>query len=106
MIIPALTTIADEQFKEDMTLCPARALIYYLDCTQDLQGTRSLLFISFKTGHSSDIKPATLSLWWKQIILMCYKQVDQDALDLVQVKAHDIRAFAASMAFYSGISVD
>ena len=37
---------------------------------------------------------------------MCYKQADQQALDLVQVKAHDIRAFAASKAFYGGVSVD
>ena len=32
----------------------------------------------------------------KQTILLCYKQADQQALDLVQVKVHDIRAFAAS----------
>ena len=30
----------------------------------------------------------------------------QQALDLVQVKAHDIRAFAVSKAFYGGVSVD
>ena len=42
----------------------------------------------------------------KQTILLCYKQADQQALDLVQVKAHDIRAFAASKAFYGGVSVD
>ena len=29
--IPALTTIVDRQFKEDRTLCPGRALRYYLD---------------------------------------------------------------------------
>ena len=34
------------------------------------------------------------------------KQADQQALDLVQVKAHDIRAFVASKAFYGGVSVD
>ena len=39
-------------------------------------------------------------------MLLCYKQADQQALDLVQVKAHDIRAFTASKAFYSGASVD
>ena len=50
--------------------------------------------------------PATLSSWLKQTILLCYKQADQQALDLVQVKAHDIRAFAASKAFYGGVSVD
>ena len=66
----------------------------------------SLLFISFKKGHTSDIRPATLSSWLKQTILLCYKQADQQALDLVQVKAHDIRAFAASKAFYGGVSVD
>ena len=104
--IPALTTIVDRQFKEDRTLCPMRALRFYLDRTKDLRGSRSLLFISFKKGHTSDIRPATLSSWLKQTILLCYKQADQQALDLVQVKAHDIRAFAASKAFYGGVSVD
>ena len=42
----------------------------------------------------------------KQTILLCYKQADQQALDLVQVKAHDIRAFTSSKAFYGGVSVD
>ena len=52
------------------------------------------------------LRPATLSSWLKQTILLCYKQADQQALDLVQVKAHDIRAFAASKAFYGGVSVE
>ena len=86
--IPALTTIVDRQFKEDRTLCPVQALRYYLDQTKDLRGTRSLLSISFKKGHTSDIRPATLSSWLKQL---CYKQADQQPLDLVQIKAHDIR---------------
>ena len=101
--IPALTTIVDRQFKEDRTLCPVRALRYYLDRTKELRGSRSLLFISFKKEHASDIRPATLSSWLKQTILLCYKQADQQALARVQVKAHDIRAFAA---FYGGVSVD
>ena len=83
-----------------------RALRYYLDRTKDLRGSWPLLFISFKKGHTSVIRPATLSSWLKQTILLCYKQADQQALDLVQVKAHDIRAFAASKAFYGGVSVD
>ena len=104
--IPALTTIVDRQFKEDRTLCPVRALRYYLDRTKDLRGSRSLLFISFKKGHTSDIRPATLSSWLKQTILLCYKQSDQQVLALVQVKVHDIRAFVASKAFYGGVLVD
>ena len=104
--IPALTTIVDRQFNEDRTLCPVRALRYYLDRTKDLRGSQSLLFISFKKGHTSDIRPATLSSWLTQNIVLCYKQADQQALDLVQVTALDIRAFAASKAFYGGVSVD
>ena len=104
--IPALTTIVDRQFKEDRILCLVQALRYYLDRTKDLRGSRSLLFISFKKGHTSDIRPATFSSWLKQTILLCYKEADQQALGLVQVKAHDIRVFAASKAFYTGVSVD
>ena len=88
--IPALTTIVDRQFKEDRILCPV------------LRGSRSLLFIYFKKGHTSDIRPATLSFWLKQTILLCYKEADQQSLDLVQVKEHDIRAFVASKAFMVG----
>ena len=39
----ALTTIVDRQFKEDRTLCPVRALRYYLDRTKVLRGFRSLV---------------------------------------------------------------
>ena len=81
VIIPALTTIVDRQFKEDRTLCPVRALRYYLDRTKGLRRSRPLLFISFKKGHTSDIRPATLSSWLKETILLCYKQADQQALD-------------------------
>ena len=51
--VPALTTIVDTQFKEDRTLCPVRALRYYLDRTKDLRGSQSLLFISFKKRHQT-----------------------------------------------------
>ena len=79
---------------------------YYLDRTKDLRGSRFLLFISFKNGHTSDIIPTTLSSWLKQTILLCCKQADQQSLNLVQVKAHDFRAFVTSKAFYGGVSVD
>ena len=102
--IPALTTIVDRQFKEDRTLCPVRALRYYLDRTKD-EG----LIPSFSSPSRKDIPQTSdplVSSWLKQTILLCYKQADQQALNLVQVKAHDIRAFAASEAFYGGVSVD
>ena len=51
---PALTTIVDGQFRESRTLCPVPTLRYYLNRTKDLRGSRSLLFISYKKGHTSD----------------------------------------------------
>ena len=103
VIVPALTTIVDRQFKEDRTLCSVPALRYYLDCMQNLRGSRSLLLIFFRKGHTSGIPPTTLSSWLKQTILLCYKKTAQAALDLVQVKAHDIGIFAA---FYDRVLVD
>ena len=106
VIIPALTKIVDRQFKQNRSLCAVDALRYYLDRTKDFKGDRSLLCISFKEGHTTDIRPAPLSSWLKETILMCYTQADQQGLDLGQGKAHDIRTFAASKAFYGCVSVD
>ena len=39
-------------------------------------------------------------------MILCYELSDQQALDLHQVKVHDVRAFAASKAFQSGISLE
>ena len=66
--IPALTTIVQRQFREDRTLCPVLALRYYLDRTKGLRGSRSLnLFIPFRKGHTSDIRPATLSSYLNKL---------------------------------------
>ena len=62
--------------------------------------------VSIPTQDRTDIRPATLSSWLKQTILLCNKQANQQALELVQVKGHDIRAFTVSKAFYGGVSVD
>ena len=83
-----------------------RALRYYLDRTADLRQNKELVFVSFKKGFDKDISPATISLWIKQTVVLCYELSDQEALTLHQVKAHDVRAFAASKAFQSGISLD
>ena len=53
-----------------------------------------------------DISPATISSWIKQTVILCYELSDQEALTLHQVKAHDVRAFAASKAFQSGVSFE
>ena len=158
VVIPALAPSLDRSLKGDRSLCPVRALRYYLDRTSDLRQNKELVFVSFKKGFDKDISPATISSWikqtvilcyelsdqedlyldrtsdlrqnkelvfvsfkkgfdkdispatissWiKQTVILCYELSDQEALSLHQVKAHDVRAFAASKAFQSGISLD
>ena len=93
VVLNELTKVPFEPMKDTdlkhLTLKTA-FLLSLASGTKDLRGSRSLLFISFNKGHTSDIRPATLSSRLKQTILLCYKQEDQQALDLVQVKAHDI----------------
>ena len=106
VVIPALAPSLDRSLKGDRSLCPVRALRYYLDRTADLRQNKELVFVSFKKGFDKDISPATISSWIKQTVVLCYELSDQEALTLHQVKAHDVRAFAASKALQSGISLD
>ena len=99
VVIPALAPILDKSLSEDRSLCPVRALRYYLDRTKDLRQGKDLALVSFKKGFQKDIVPATISSWIKQMVLLCYQLSDQKAQDLHQVRAHDVRAFAASQAF-------
>ena len=89
VVIPALAPTLDRSLKSDRSLCPVRALRYYLDRTFD-----------------KDISPATISSWIEQTVILCYELSDQEAHTLHQVKAQDVRAFAASKAFQSGISLE
>ena len=65
-----------------------------------------MVFVSFKKGFDKDIAPATISSWIKQTVILCYELSDQEADTLHQVKAYDVRAFAASKVFQSGVSLD
>ena len=106
VVIPALAPTLDKSLWSDRSLCPVRALRYYLDRTSDLRQNKELVFVSFKKGFDKDISPATISSWIKQTMILCYELSDHQAHTLHQVKAHDVRAFAASKAFQSGVSLD
>jgi len=106
VIIPALSATLDRSLKDDRSICPVRALRYYLDRTQDMREGKELVFVSLKKGFQKDISPATISSWIKQTIILCYEMSDAEAHNLHQVKAHDVRAFAASKAFHSGVPLE
>ena len=48
VVIPALAPSLDKTLKEDRSLCPVRALRYYLDRTKDLRVGKDLFFVSFR----------------------------------------------------------
>ena len=106
VVIPALAPSLDRSLKEDRSLCPVRALRYYLNRTKDLRKGKNLVFVSFRTSFQKDIVPATISSWIKQTVKLCYQLSDEDSHSLHQVRAHDVRAFAASKAFQGGVSLD
>ena len=106
VIIPALAPTLDKSLQEDRTLCPVRSLRYYLDKTKDLRSDKELVFVSFRKSFKKDIVPATVSSWIKQTIGLCYQLSDEQSQNLHQVRAHDVRAFAASKAFQGGVPLD
>ena len=59
VLIPALAPTLDRSLKYDRSLCPVRALRYYLDRTSYLRQNKELVFVSFKKGFDKDISPAT-----------------------------------------------
>ena len=48
VVIPGLAPSLDRSLKGDRSLCPVRALRYYLDRTSDLRQNKELVFVSFK----------------------------------------------------------
>ena len=86
VVLPALVPTLDKSLKSDGSLCPVRALRYYLDRTSDLRQNKELVFVSFKKGFDKDISHATISSWIKQTVILCYELSDQQALTLHQVK--------------------
>ena len=56
VIIPALAPTLDKSLKEDRTLCPVRALCYYLDKIKELRTSKELVCLlqdEFSEGHCS-----------------------------------------------------
>ena len=61
VVIPLLAPNVDRLLKADKSLCPVRALCYYLDRPSDLRRTMELVFVFFRKGLDKDISPATIS---------------------------------------------
>lgn len=100
IVIKSLASFLSKDMEEDRRLCPVRALKFYLDRTKDLRWDKKKLFVSFKKGFKGDIAKGTISGWIKKTVLKAYEIAGkkEELLRLHRVKAHDVRALAASWA--------
>ena len=80
----------------DLKLCPVRSLRRYLKFTRTLRVKQRKLFISFNPYHTNDISKASVSRWLRLVIKSAYAT---SSAELSSVRAHEVRAWAASTAF-------
>ena len=89
----------------DNLLCPVRALKQYLKSTASFRQGKRRLFISINPKYARDIKKATISRWIKTCVLLAYNH-HSSHVDLVHVKAHELRAISASLSAMLGTPVE
>ena len=103
--IPALSTSLGQGMEEDVKLCPVRALRVYVDRTRELHIGKKLLFVSYQKNFSKDIRAPTISGWIKKCVIYCYEQAAGARSGSFRVRAHDVRALAASLAFHHHVPI-
>ena len=101
--IPALGTSLEQSLQDDLVLCPVRALRIYLDRTRDIREGKARLFISYSKFKSGDITKATIASWVTKLIRLCYDLSPNTPSGPFKIRAHDIQAVAASMAFLRSV---
>ena len=104
LVIPALP------YNEDRTLCPVRALKAYMERVALLREVNhsKKLFLSYRPGYVQDITPQTISRWIRDTIIWSYEAAGkaEDLLRLHKVKAHDVRAMSASLAYLHSVALE
>ena len=96
--IPPLVPFCPDD--EDTKLCPVRALKRYTHFTRSLRDGKRKLFISHNPFYKRDIISSTLSGWLRRVIAYAYEHLDGQSYEHTNLRrAHEIRAWASSLAF-------
>ena len=104
MVLPSLKKRATD--KKDLSLCPVRALHWYLARTKDRREGKDNLFISVNRNHKKDITKNTLSGWIKNLIHRVYKEANQEACQLAGRDVHLVRKYASTLLFHGSSDMD
>ena len=87
-----------DKSEPERTLCPVRALRFYIKRTENLRAGRKPLFLPIRETKGSSLSPNTISSWLRKAILLAYEVVGRDGElgRLHSVRAHEVRALSAS----------
>ena len=88
---------------DDRKICPVRALRQYMQRTEAFRLDRKRLFISFNLEYTKDIQVTSLARWLKTVIKEAYRQ---KSVQTDSARAHEIRAWSASLALEHNIAVN
>jgi len=100
--VPALSTIVAGDDSE-RTLCPVRALRWYLERTRDQRKTLQALvplLIPIYPGKKTCLQPATLGSWVRSIIQEAYASSTDEDARLLNRPLHELRAIGPSWNYY------
>lgn len=78
-------------------ICPAKAVISYLDLTKSIRNS-NLLFISIRRPYKS-VTPSTISRWVKKVM-------EESGIDISIFSAHSTRHASTSAAYSKGVNID
>ena len=106
LTIKSLDGFLGPDMENEKQLCPVRALRIYLNRTSELREGKKCLFISYKKSFIKDVAKNTISQWIRKAILYAYRNWSAERCRVLGVKAHDVRALAASWAAYSNASTE
>ncbi|CAG2188437.1 unnamed protein product [Mytilus edulis] len=101
IVIPALPDDSSSK-----VLCPIRVLLLYLQRTRSLRtSSNSRLFIPINKGKQ-DLSAKTISTWICKTIQLAYSFSNEELLNSMHVKAHDVRAISTSWALFNNASLE
>ena len=99
--------IGHDREEAEYALCPVRALKWYLDRTKDRRSGACRLFLNHQEGRGSQPPhPNTASGWVRAVIKRAYAQASRKLDNPHSVRAHEVRALAASLAAHANYSME
>ena len=103
-VIPSMAHLVPDE--PERLLCPVRATELYVQRTSHpafLQRRRRLLL--HYDPSISDTRLSHISQWIVNTVVLAYRHADDDTARLMQVKAHEVRAIANSVAYFNNVSL-